>query len=340
MSHTGTKTSRLLVAAGIVSVLFAASCGRDAPTPSARDEHPARKITVLRLNQEGDYVNDHLNAMRKALAAKGLEEGRDYSLKFLSAQNDLATLAQLVAAAKDERPEMLVAFQGPTLYAAMQRAPELKKVFAIVTDPFALGAGRSNAEHAPNVTGVYQKDPVGPLFDAVRQCMPLPKRIGTLFLLGDQESVVLKDEMARLAADRGLELIAQPYTTSGEMNEALRALEAKGVDALVPVSDPYQSIVYALMAKASRDGRKPLFGFWALPGGGASLICEASASGAEKGQFGELAARVFAGEDPTKIPFVDASGDKPIVSISEADAKRCGLTIPDAVRKNAKILGK
>ena len=339
MSHGGTRTSTLF-AVGIVSVLASASCGRSAPTPSAKDEHPARTITVLRLNEEGDYVKDHLNAMRKALSAKGQEEGRDYSLKFLSAQNDLPTLAQLVAAAKDEKPDLLVAFQGPTLYAAMQRAPELKKVFAIVTDPFALGAGRSDAEHAPNVTGVYQKDPVGPLFDAVAQCTPRPKRIGTLFMLGDQESVGLKDEMVKLATDRGFELVAQPYTTSGEMTEALRALEAKGVDALVPVSDPYQDIVYALMAKASRDSRKPLFGLWPLPGGGASLVCEASDSQAEKGKFGELAARVFNGEDPTKIPFVDASGDKPVVSISEEDARRCGLTIPDAVRKNAKILKK
>jgi len=331
-----TKRATGLLAAGIALVLAVAGCGRGTPAPPEKDERPVRKIAVLRLGEEGEYLDGHIKAMKKALAAQGFEEKRDYRIKSLSAQNELTNVVQLIASVKDERPDLVVVLQGPMLFAAIQRAPELKKVFAILTDPFALGAGRSSADHLPNVTGVFVSFPAARLFDIVRQCTPVPTRIGTLFMVGDAESVALKELMARRAAERGFEVVAQPYTTIGELTEALRALESKRVDALVPITDAYVDLVYALMSKASRDSRVPFFAFWPKPGSGASIICLPTSEGfTSAGQFGELAARVFGGEDPTTIPFVDAAKEMPDYIVSDEDAKRCGLTIPPAPKKGS-----
>ena len=332
-----TRRASVRLALGVVSFLAAASCGRGGSAPREQEDRRVRTIVVLRLNDAGDHVQGHIAAMKSALTARGYEEKRDYTVKHLSAQNELSNLAQIVASLKDERPDLLVTFQGPTLFAAIQRAPEIRKVFAILTDPFAIGAGRSRMDHVPNVTGVYVSLPAGRLFDVVLKCTPEPKRIGTLFMVGDAESVALKDLMSRRAAERGLELVAQPYTTTSEMMEALRALESKGVDALVPITDGYVDLVYTLMSKASRERRLPFFTFWPKEGGGASIVCLPTGEKfAEAGQFGELAARVFGGEDPTNIPFVDAAKEIPDFLVSDADAKRCGLTIPAVVRQNAK----
>ena len=85
----------------------------------------------------------------------GLLEGRDYTLSRRNAQGDMATVSALVDAAISERAELLVTFSTPTL--RMRRARNVPVVITYVSSPHADGAGTSDTDHLPNVTGDYMR---------------------------------------------------------------------------------------------------------------------------------------------------------------------------------------
>ncbi|HNW91509.1 MAG TPA: ABC transporter substrate binding protein [bacterium] len=329
-------TGMVLIVA--LAVLAVAGCGQP-PAPTATAPGPRRLvIEVLRFNEYSDYYAAHITALTRALTDAGYRENRDFVINARSAQNELSNVPQIIDAAVAAQPDLIITLQGPLLFTALKKAPAINKLFAIITDPLVLGAGSSDTSHLPHVTGIYEADPIAALFDAVRQCTPRPTRIGTIFMVGDAESVFVKEQMAKLASERGLTLVAQPYTAPGEITEALRALTSQQVDALIPISDAYQDIVYTLMAKLSADQRLPLFAFWHYPGSTAALVCANGTEADEVATFAELAVRILKGEDPAQIPFVNMGQGPATLTVYEPNARAVGLTVPAAVRQHATII--
>ena len=67
----------------------------------------------------------------------------------------MATINTLVDAALAEKSDLLLTFSTPVLQVALQRARGIPIVFNYLASPQAAGAGRSDTDHLPNVTGVY-----------------------------------------------------------------------------------------------------------------------------------------------------------------------------------------
>ena len=67
----------------------------------------------------------------------------------------MATVNSLVDAATTEGADLLITLSTPTLQAALKRAAGKPIVFTYLANAVAAGAGRSDEDHLPNVTGVY-----------------------------------------------------------------------------------------------------------------------------------------------------------------------------------------
>ena len=66
-------------------------------------------------------------------------------------------------------------------------------VFTVVADPFVAGAGKTDTEHLPNVTGVYTQGPYREMAEMLRDHFPAIKRVGTLYCPAEANSVANKD---------------------------------------------------------------------------------------------------------------------------------------------------
>ena len=103
------------------------------------------------------------------------------------------------------RADLLITFSTPTLQAALQRARHVPIVFNYVADPIAAGAGTSDTDHLPNVTGVYligglrRHDGADPASTAEGA------RLGTVFVPAEVNMVFNRDCSKRRAAKAGLE---------------------------------------------------------------------------------------------------------------------------------------
>jgi ABC-type uncharacterized transport system substrate-binding protein len=270
-----------------------------------------------------------------------MEAGRDYDLKISSAQGDLATLPSLIDAAVDAKAKVIVTLQDATLQVAVQRIKSVPVIFNLLSDPFAAGAGTSDSNHLPNITGVYSPGFGDPeqvrRVELIKRIVPKARTIGVLFSPEEQLSVSFKDRMTKAAGQAGLRVTAVPVSNVGEVGEATRALCGRKVDAIELFGNAAHG-GFASLIKAARECSVPVFSpspFEVLQGAVASFYPDFQEGGV---QAGKMIARVLRGESPSAIPFYRLEATRLVVN--SGDASKLGIPLsPDVVRQADSVVG-
>jgi ABC-type uncharacterized transport system substrate-binding protein len=283
-------------------------------------------------------VEEGEKGIQRGLHDAGLVEGRDYQVRVRNAQGDMPTLGALVDAAVSEGADLLMTLSTPTLQAAIQRTHGLPIVFTFVADAVAAGAGRSNDDHLPQVTGVPTTSAYEDLITTVRECLPAVRRIGTLFVPAEVNSVFNKNRLTETAQGHGIEVLAVAANTSAEMPDAAAALCNQSPDAIVQIAGNLTSAAFASITQAARRARVPLFGSLAsdFENGAAVVVARDYFEGGR--EAGMMAARVMRGESPAALPFQPLRKTRTLVNLRAAQA--CGLTVPEQLLKRPGVIVK
>ena len=96
-----------------------------------------------------------LEGVLEGLADAGMEAGQEFSLRVQSAQGDIPTLISIVDALQSRDSDLLLTLSTPALQTAMRRDRGLPIVFGMVSNPLIVGAGTSDDDHVPTVSGAY-----------------------------------------------------------------------------------------------------------------------------------------------------------------------------------------
>jgi ABC-type uncharacterized transport system substrate-binding protein len=283
---------------------------------------------------EASHVEEAQHGFFEEFRRLGLVEGRDYRMKVVSAQGDMATLSALIDAAVTERVDLVLLTSTPTLQAALQRAKGIKTLFTNVADPIRVGAGESYERHLPNVTGLSSRSAFEDMVKTLRECLPNARRIGTLYVPAEVNSVIYHDFLKKAAADAGLELISVAASTSSEVPNAASSLAAMPIDAVCQISDNTCDVAFPSIVQAARAEKKPLFCFvtgQVKAGGAAVSVARDYSQGGR--DLANITLRVMRGESPGKIPMRHIS--KTIVTVNLKNAELCGLQVPASLVKRA-----
>ena len=294
-----------------------------------------KKDTAFRMDLikylDNSYTRSFEESLKTGLANAGLVEGRDYKLRIRSAQGDMATLTMLVDAAVNARTDLLITFQSPTLYTAIQRAPSVNKIFTLLQNPFILGAGQSDDDHLPRLTGLYLVPPFEEMLDLIEQCSPPISSIGTIYDPGNDDSVYRRDELARMAAERSIQTIAVPYTSQNEIMMATDSLMSQSPKAVIHLQDPAQDITFPALFKNSVRRKIPVFSLvYNMEKIGAVIAC--STDRQEIGnQFANMVVRIVRGEDPSFMPLENDRALKKRYGYNRTVASDIRLTLPESL---------
>jgi ABC-type uncharacterized transport system substrate-binding protein len=276
------------------------------------------------------------DAIRVGLLESDLERGRDYEIKVSSAQGDLATLPSLIDAAVDDKVKVIVTLQDATLEAAVKRAKSVPVVFHLLSDPFAAGAGTSDSNHLPNITGVYSPGFGDPeqtrRVEMIRRVVPKARKIGVLFSPEEALSVTFKDRMTQAARGAGLQVVAVPVSNIGEIGDATRSLCSQKVDAIELFGNAAHAGFPSLI-KVAKECRIPVFSpspFEVVQGAILSFYPDFQEGGI---QAGKMIGRVLKGESPASIPFYRVETTKLVVNAK--DAADMGIKLPPDLLKQA-----
>lgn len=307
---------------------------------SVRTNAPLAKkwrIALIQYNQVAD-VEESQAGLLAGLRDQGLVEGRDYEISVRNAQGDMATVSALVDAAISDRADMLVTFSTPTLQAALQRAHGVPIVFTYVSSAVAAGAGRSDTDHLPNVTGVYMLAAYDDMLALIRRSMPSVKSVGTLFVPAEVNSVFNRDQLDVATRKAGLTLINVPANTSSDVADASLALTARRPDVICQIPGNLTASGFPTLEQAAERAKLPIFAFQTVQAHGGAVVAIARDYGDAGRQSALLAVRVMRGERPATIPFQSVGKTRLIVN--PGAARRIGLTLPpDLVASADEVVG-
>jgi len=290
------------------------------------------KLSFVEYNNTPDVEESEAGVLA-GLKAAGLEPGRDFEYTVRNAQGDMATVSGLIDAAITDGADMLVTFSTPTLQAAIQRTKTIPIVFTYVANALAVGVGKSNTDHLPNVTGVYMMGAYDKMFSLVREVMPRARVLGTVYVPAEVNMVHQRDAMIQAAGPAGFEIKSMAANSTAEVAEAAIALSTSGVDAICQVPGNLTVTAFPGIAQAAHRSRLPVFVFQSaqLRGGGLLAVSrDYHGSGMEAGA---LAARVIKGEKTAAISLVEYAPTRLMVNLDVA--KKIGFSVPPAVLKRA-----
>lgn len=315
-----------------MAVLLVSDWGGRRNTPSQTEMKKNWNINLL------DYVNveDSEEAQKgflDGLRNSGLVEGRDFEMTIRGAQGDMPTLNALVDAALTDRADLIVTLSTPTLQAAISKVHHEPIVFTFAADPISAGAGRSYTEHLPNVTGVATGSAYDELLAILRQCLPHVRRVGTIFVPAEVNTVYHREQLVLAARKVGIEVVAVAANTSSDLPDAALALTSMKIDAVVQIAGNLTGSGFTSIARAARAARLPAFGFLTTQANQGAAVVAARDYYSGGIEAAQLATRIMRGESPASIPFQPLRQTKIIVNLPAAQA--VGLTIPDSILKKA-----
>jgi ABC-type uncharacterized transport system substrate-binding protein len=289
------------------------------------------RVHILKMVSSIDS-DDVEHGMREGLASR-LTEGRDYTVTVRNAHGDIPTLSGLVDAAVSDDADLILTLSTPTLQAAVQRVKTIPIVFSFSSNPIGAGAGKSYEEHLPNVTGVPTVGAYEDVMRIIQELLPRARRLGTLVVPSEVNSVVSTKHAVEIAAKRGLEFATLPVNASSDVADATLALLAQGIDAICQVGSNLTVAGFASIVRPAQQARIPVFGFLSNDARNGAVAVAARDFYESGREAGVMAARVIQGESPATIAFREVEGSKLIVNL--AAAKRAGIVVPESMRARA-----
>lgn len=283
-------------------------------------------------------VKDAQRGVLDGLAESGLVDGRDYEVKILNAQGDMATVSALIDAAVTGGADMLITFSTPTLQAALRRAQNVPVVYNYVASGLKAGAGKSNTDHAPNVTGVSLLPANDEALAIIRAHFPAIRKIGTLYCPAETNMVAYKATLDIAAKRAGFEVVYVPAETATDVPDAAAALMSRDIDAVLQIPGNLTASAFGSISESARRANLPVFAFQKSQAIGGALVVVARDYEDSGRHAAHLAARIMRGENPKNIPLEDFGKTNLIVNLDAARALDLTLS-PDLVQSAKLVIG-
>jgi ABC-type uncharacterized transport system substrate-binding protein len=248
----------------------------------------------------------------------------------------MTTLTSIVTAVSAEQPDLIMPISTPALQAALRQAGALPIVFSSVGDAVRAGAGESETEHRPNVTGITTRSAFAGMARLLKQAAPQVRAVGTLFSPAEINSELYRQWFAEALEKEGLKLVALPVNSSAEIAEAATALLRSDIQIVAQILDNATRPGYAQIAKRAEAANLAFLCFDSAglrEGAALALSRDFYDTGRAAAA---LAVRVLRGEAPKSIPFANTPTE--VLLINPVLLKRFGLALSPELLQKAQVV--
>ena len=267
----------------------------------------------------------------------GFVEGKNLEVRKAHAQGEIANIPSILQNFDSQNLDLIVSMTTPCLTAACSVVRNTPVVFTYVYDPIAAGAGKSFAEHLPNVTGVGSFPPIEDTIDVIKKLVPNVRSVGTLYNSSEANSRKVISVARDLFRKQGIKLEEVTVTTTNEVFQAAQALGTRKIDALWITGDNTALQAFEGIAMIAAELRLPLIindpefvERGALVAVGIGWYQTGYAAS-------KTVARILLGESPAEIPFENVAVKQ--VVLNPEVARKLGIKFPEALIEEAKQSG-
>ncbi len=308
---------------------LAAIAGAAACTPVARAaQRPDPVIGYLYAGSFGTYA-ESVEAFWKGLAELGYVRGRNVSVEFREAHNDLSRLPDLARdLVRREVSVIAVPGSGPAVLAARAATATIPIVFSNAGDPVRLGYVASLSRPGGNVTGVtdFGNELSAKRLELIKLLVPAASRIGIL-ITRNYPAIAREIANAREAASvLSLEIAESVVGNQQEIDAAFAAFAEQRVDSVCITPSPlFVSQREQIVALAARYRLPAVYPFVQFPQIG-GLMSYGTSLAERSYQAGVYTGLILKGANPADLPVRRLSRFELVLNMSTA--RTLGLTVP------------
>lgn len=249
-----------------------------------------------------------ITGMQYGLSEAGFEEGHNLKIRRFNAEGDTGTANAIAHEVTSGDFDLIMTVSTPSLLNVVTANKEAKipHVFALVTDPFAVGIGIDRADplqHPKHLVGLGTMQPVEQSFRTAKQCLPELKTVGVIWNPAEANSEIVVKKAREVCPRMGITLVEAAIEKAADIGEAAHALTAKGVQAIWTGADTTVLVGIDQVIAAAKQARIPVLSV-VPPQAAKGALFDLGADYGEVGRLaGLLAGRILKGTDPATIPI-------------------------------------
>ena len=284
-------------------------------------------------------------AFAEEMAALGHGEGRDFQVEPRFAEGRIGRLPALAAELVQQGCDLMLALGGPAARAAQQATTTVPVVFAIVTDPVALGLVASVERPGGNLTGITSLDPhqADAQFALLRRVFPRIERVAILSddtIPGADANGMAPIDRANIAAARALGIAPQVVKLRGpgpgrpevDFAEAFAAMTAERAEAVIVLDTPIPFGARRRIGDLAIAQRLPAM-FAGGFGDAGGVITYGSSVAGTWARLPSFIDRIWNGASPADIPVEFLTRRELVFNLRSAAA--AGISIPPELLSEA-----
>ncbi len=318
---------RLFAAAGIlIAAVLMAAIGYRMFRSEVFTGEPRLRIGVAQLTDHG-ILNMARDGFIREMEKLGYENGKNVTFFLENANGETATVNTIMDKFIQNRVDVVVPISTGCTQAAISKIKDRPVIFNTIVNPFMIGAGKSDSDHLPNVTGVYGAIPMDRFVGFVRQILPGEIKVGCLWDPSQANSLYSLNRLkAEIARHPEITFVGATVAGSSDVQQAAQALTRQSIDAFVLISDHVVYSALESVIKAADARRIPvILSDLERLQDGALAACgfDFSMIGAHTAR---LVHRVVRGESPARIPFEHYTDL--IYGVNPDVAEKLGIRLP------------
>jgi putative ABC transport system substrate-binding protein len=299
------------------------------PLAARAQQYPMPVVGFLRSTALDDSALWVL-AFRQGLSEVGFVEGRNVTIEYRWAENQLDRLPEL-AADLVQRQVAVIATPAdtPATLVAKAATAAIPIVFQIGGDPVRAGLVASFNQPGGNVTGITSMnlELAAKQLGLLHELLPGAARFAVL--VNPNNSIIAETtitDVRAAAMSIGLQIEVLTASTSGEIDTAFASLGHKRADALLVNNDPFFNSRRIHLATLATYHRMPTIYAWRECVEAGGLMSYGSNLADLVRQVGVYGGRILKGERPGDLPVLRATKFELVVN--RQTAKILGLEVP------------
>lgn len=313
--------------------------------PSLAQQPAPRRIGLLINGGPGPLYEALRHNFTQDFAHLGRIEGRDYAVEPRFPEGQAGRLPHLATDLVNAGVDLILAIGGPAASAACRATTTIPVVFAIVTDPIALGLVETVQRPGRNATGITSLDPqqAGAQMRLLKETLPTIERIALLSdqtIPGADASGLAPIDRANKAAAEALGLRPQvvkvPTPTAATPDPDFAAAFAEIVreraQAVVVFDTPLNYIHGKRVAELALMHRLPTLFAGGMSAAGGLITYGTSVAEAWR-RLPAIVDKIWRGTNPAGLPVEVLTHRELVVNLKTARA--LALQVPDDLLKRA-----
>lgn len=282
----------------VIGVLLGASLLL-AACSSGKGDSQAKYIGILQY-MEHESLTETRKGIVEELAKEGYKDGDNIVIDYQNAQGDQSSL-QSISEKLVKDNDILVGITTQSSQALKATGTDKPIVFSAVTDPVTAKLVKQMEKSGNDLTGVSNRQPLKPLFKAMKTVLPKTKTVGIMYTTSEQNAEVRVTNAKALLKQLGYKIVVKGISSTNDVQDTAKQL-MKETDVVYVPTDNIIASSMTLLGDLSKETGIPVIGGSADQVAAGGLLTYGPNYKALGRQTAQLIVKVLKGKKVSDIP--------------------------------------